>query len=63
MSRFERKHYTYADLPLRYQITQQRWPIASNGLLKHQNFHQPLTAITFQSTAQFHLLWTSATLL
>jgi hypothetical protein len=33
-SRFERKHYAYADLPLGYQITQQRWPIAKQGLLK-----------------------------
>eukprot|EP00977_Amphora_coffeiformis_P027512 scaffold34618_cov159-Amphora_coffeaeformis.AAC.3 len=30
-SRFERKHYAYADLPHSYQITQQRWPIAVNG--------------------------------
>jgi Asp-tRNA(Asn)/Glu-tRNA(Gln) amidotransferase B subunit len=33
-SRFERKHYAYADLPLGYQVTQQRWPIATNGVLK-----------------------------
>lgn len=34
MSRFERKHYAYADLPLGYQVTQQRWPVARNGVLR-----------------------------
>lgn len=34
VSRFERKHYTYADLPHSYQITQQRWPLAVDGLLE-----------------------------
>jgi len=34
VSRFERKHYTYADMPNGYQVTQQRWPIASNGYLE-----------------------------
>jgi len=34
LSRFERKHYTYADMPNGYQVTQQRWPLASKGLLR-----------------------------
>ena len=33
VSRFERKHYFYADSPMGYQITQQRWPIARDGVL------------------------------
>ena len=33
VSRFERKHYHYADLPFGYQVTQQRWPMARNGTI------------------------------
>jgi aspartyl-tRNA(Asn)/glutamyl-tRNA(Gln) amidotransferase subunit B len=40
ISRFERKHYFYADSPLGYQVTQQRWPIAREGVLV---CHKPKT--------------------
>ena len=40
-SRFERKHYTYADLPFGYQVTQQRWPLAKEGLLTCRRYNPP----------------------
>ena len=38
VSRFERKHYHYADSPFGYQVTQQRWPIAKNGILSSRSW-------------------------
>jgi aspartyl-tRNA(Asn)/glutamyl-tRNA(Gln) amidotransferase subunit B len=44
VSRFERKHYFYADIPLGYQVTQQRWPIAREGFLTcRRTFGKPLS--------------------
>ncbi|TDH72913.1 hypothetical protein CCR75_008302 [Bremia lactucae] len=41
-SLFERKHYFYCDLPLGYQLTQQRAPVASGGIL---HFELPASAV------------------
>jgi len=50
LSRFERKHYSYADLPFGYQVTQQRWPIAKEGILTCRRYEPSVVKVKTQSS-------------
>jgi aspartyl-tRNA(Asn)/glutamyl-tRNA(Gln) amidotransferase subunit B len=48
ISYFERKHYYYADLPMGYQITQQKCPIAYDGFLEYPIIDNGKKAVTLR---------------